>query len=271
MHPLEGTREHLCGGNDRPRTLTSVYVGCMLCDGPDGGDYPLSVQNAGLAAGRPLAVTTNGGFQHMARTRRSKSGTAKRAVKATVRRARAAGPRSGAGADLLKAVQGLVKALPVGELEKRLAGLEKSVEKIDSELSKAIGQVASAVRGGTAKRAPAKRTAKRGPAKRTAKRGPAKRAAKRRVAKRATAAKPAAKRTVAKRAPAAKRTAAKRTAAKRTVAKRAPAAKRTVAKRAPAAKRTVAKRTVAKRTVKRAVKRVAPAVAPAAPAAPPAP
>ena len=61
----------------------------------------------------------------MARTRRSKSGTAKRAVKATVRRARAAAPRSGAGGDLLKAVQGLVKALPVRELEKRLAGLEK--------------------------------------------------------------------------------------------------------------------------------------------------
>ena len=96
----------------------------------------------------------------MARTRRSKSGTAKRTVKATVRRARAAAPRSGAGGDLLKAVQGLVKALPVGELEKRLAGLEKSVEKIDSELRKAIGQVASAVRGGTAKRAPAKRGAK---------------------------------------------------------------------------------------------------------------
>src|ERR1019366_3002734 len=127
---------------------------------PDGGDYPLPVQNAGLAAGRTLAVTTNGGSQHMARTRRSKGGTAKRAVKATVRRARAAAPR-GAGGDLLKAVQGLVKALPVGELEKRLAGLEKSVEKIDSELRKAIGQVASAVRGGTAKRAPGKRTAKR--------------------------------------------------------------------------------------------------------------
>src|ERR1017187_9357858 len=128
----------------------------------------------------------------MARTRRSKGGTARRAVKATVRRARNAVPRSGAGGDLLKAVQGLVKARPVGEREQRLAGLEKSVEKIDSELRKALSQVAAAVRGGTAKRAPAKRApAKRATAKR-AKRAPA--------AKRA-----AAKRTAAKRAPAAKR------------------------------------------------------------------
>ena len=151
----------------------------------------------------------------MARTRRSKSGGAKRAVKATVRRPRAAAPRTSAGGDLLKAVQGLVKALPVGELEKRLAGLEKSVEKLDGELRKAVSQVAAKVRG-TVKRAPAKRAVKRRTVKRTA-------------VKRAPAAKRTVKRTAAKRIvkrTAAKRTAVKRTAVKRTAVKRAPAAKR---------------------------------------------
>jgi uncharacterized small protein (DUF1192 family) len=184
----------------------------------------------------------------MARTRRSKGGGAKRTVKATVRRPRAAAPRTGAGGDLLKAVHGLVNALPVGELEKRLAGLEKSVEKIEVELRKALAQVASAVRGGGAKRAPAKRRGVKRAAKRT----------------------PAAKRTV-KRAPAAKRTVKRAPAAKRTV-KRAPAVKRTVkrtpaVKRAPAVKRTAVKRAAPRRTVKR----TPPPAAPSAPAAPPAP
>ena len=174
----------------------------------------------------------------MARTRRSKGGGAKRTVKATVRRPRAAAPRTGAGGDLLKAVHGLVNALPVGELEKRLAGLEKSVEKIEVELRKALAQVASAVRGGGAKRAPAKRRGVKRAAKRT----------------------PAAKRTV-KRAPAAKRTVKRAPAVKRTV-KRTPAVKR-----APAVKRTAVKRAAPRRTVKR----TPPPAAPSAPAAPPAP
>jgi len=42
---------------------------------------------------------------------------------------------------VLKAVQGLVKALPVGDLEKRLAGLEKSVAKLEVELRKAVASV----------------------------------------------------------------------------------------------------------------------------------
>ncbi len=74
----------------------------------------------------------------MARTRRGKGSGAARAVKGAARRARTTARRAGAGGDLLRAVQGLVKALPVGELEKRLAGLEKSVERIDSELRRAL-------------------------------------------------------------------------------------------------------------------------------------
>ena len=123
----------------------------------------------------------------MTRTRRSRGG-ASGAVKRTAKRVRAAQSRraAAAGGDLAKAVQKLVKALPISDLEKRLAGLEKTVARLGASLRRA------------AKRTAAKRTAtKRTAAKRTA-----------------------AKRTAAKRT-AAKRTAAKRTAAKRTAAKTA--------------------------------------------------
>src|SRR6202158_3702727 len=72
-----------------------------------------------------------------------------------------------AGGDLGKAVQNLVKALPVGELEKRLAGLEKIVARLEVSLRGAAKRATTAVRG--SKRATAKRaTAKRAPAKRGA-------------------------------------------------------------------------------------------------------
>src|SRR5580698_3780477 len=105
----------------------------------------------------------------MARTRRRRGGVEK-AVKRTVRRVGTTARRRApaAGGDLVKAVQNLVKALPVGELEKRLARLETS-------LRGAAKRAGTAVRGSktTAKRA----TAKRGTAKRaTAKRATAKRA-----------------------------------------------------------------------------------------------
>src|ERR1017187_2348383 len=125
----------------------------------------------------------------MARTRRRRGGVEK-AVKRTVRRVGTTGRRRrpAAGGDLVKAVQNLVKALPVGELEKRLAGLEKTVARLEASLMDAAKRATTAVRGG--KRTTAKRaTAKRGTAKRaTVKRATAKRAtAKRATAKRATA------------------------------------------------------------------------------------
>src|SRR6266851_2364375 len=70
------------------------------------------------------------------------------AVKATVRRA--SGARSGASApDLSKALHGLVKALPIGDLDKRLAQLEKSVSRLEDEIRKAVGRAATTVRGAT--------------------------------------------------------------------------------------------------------------------------
>jgi hypothetical protein len=141
----------------------------------------------------------------MTRTRRSRGG-ASGAVKRTAGRVRTAQSRraAAAGGDLAKAVQKLVKALPISDLEKRLAGLEKTVARLGASLRQAAKRTAAKR---TAKRAAAKRTAKRTAAKRTAKRTAAKRTAKR------TAAKRTAKRTVRK-AAARKSTARKSTARK---------------------------------------------------------
>ncbi|MEA2637605.1 MAG: hypothetical protein QOE18_662 [Chloroflexota bacterium] len=93
----------------------------------------------------------------MARTRRRRGGAGK-AVKRTVRRVGTTARRRtpAAGGDLVKAVQNLVKALPVGELEKRLAGLEKTVARLETGLRGAARRASSAVRG--AKRSTAKRS-----------------------------------------------------------------------------------------------------------------
>ena len=71
------------------------------------------------------------------------------AVKRTVRRVRTTARRRApaAGGDLMKAVQGLVKALPVSELEKRLAGLEKTVARLEAGVRKAARRAGSAVSG----------------------------------------------------------------------------------------------------------------------------
>ena len=98
----------------------------------------------------------------MARTRRRRGGLDK-AVSRTVKRVSTTARRRAntGGGDLLKAVQGLVKALPVSELEKRLSGLEKSVSRLEGEIRKAARRVV----GGTAKRAGAakRRTTRRRP------------------------------------------------------------------------------------------------------------
>src|SRR5438046_8990394 len=134
----------------------------------------------------------------MARTRRRRGGVPT-AVKRTVRRVRTtARRRAPAGGDLMKAVQSLVKALPVSELEKRLAGLEKTVARLEAGLRGAARRAGSAVRG--------KRTAKR----KTAKRATAKRTAKRTTAKRGTRRRTAAKTTVRRARRGTKRTPAKR-------------------------------------------------------------
>src|ERR1700730_14033721 len=104
------------------------------------------VTNVGTAV-RHIERTVNiGGPSHMARTRRRSSGI-DRAVKRTVRRVKTTARRraSSGGGDLLKAVQGLIKALPIGELEKRLAGLEKTVARLEGS---ARGAVRRAVGGG---------------------------------------------------------------------------------------------------------------------------
>ena len=112
----------------------------------------------------------------MTRTRRSRGG-ASGAVKRTARRVRTAQSRraAAAGGDLAKAVQKLVKALPTSDLEKRLAGLEKTVARLGASLRQA------------AKRTATKRTAKRTAAKRTAKRTVRKAAARKSTARKSTA------------------------------------------------------------------------------------
>src|SRR5215472_17470937 len=112
---------------------------------------------------RPVRYADRGGrsgdrrqteAQHMARAKRStgvldtlsKRGEAavKRATRRVSTGARTAG---GPAPELIKAVQSLVKALPIGELEKRLAGLEKSVARLEGEIRKAVERGVSAVRG----------------------------------------------------------------------------------------------------------------------------
>jgi len=99
-------------------------------------------------------IITKEARTNMARTRRRRGGLDK-AVSRTVKRV----GRRASGGDLLKAVQGLVKALPVGELDKRLAGLEKSVSRLEGEIRKAARRVVggTAKRAGTAKRRTTKR------------------------------------------------------------------------------------------------------------------
>src|ERR1700736_4229949 len=128
----------------------------------------------------------------MARTRRSRGGLDK-AVSRTVKRVSTTARRRAntGGGDLVKAVQGLVKALPLGELEKRLSGLEESVSRLEGGIRKAGGRVV----GGAAKRAGA---------------------AKRRTTRKATSA----KRTTTRRAGTAKRGGARKAAAKRTTTRR---------------------------------------------------
>ena len=95
----------------------------------------------------------------MTRTRRSR-GAASGAVKRTARRVRTAQSRraAAAGGDLAKAVQKLVKALPISDLEKRLAGLEKAVARVGASLRQAAKRTA-------AKRTVAKRTVRKAAAR----------------------------------------------------------------------------------------------------------
>ncbi|MDB5113269.1 MAG: hypothetical protein JWL78_339, partial [Chloroflexi bacterium] len=83
----------------------------------------------------------------MARTRRTSGVPA--TVTRTVKRVTGTTRRSSTGGDLVKAVQGLVKALPIADLDKRLAALEKSVQRLESEIRKAVERVGGAVRRGT--------------------------------------------------------------------------------------------------------------------------
>ena len=111
----------------------------------------------------------------MTRTRRSRGG-ASGAVKRTAGRVRTAQSRraAAAGGDLAKAVQKLVKALPISDLEKRLAGLEKTVARLGASLRQA------------AKRTAAKRTAKRTAAKRTVRKAAARKSTARKSTARKT-------------------------------------------------------------------------------------
>ena len=79
----------------------------------------------------------------MARTRRTAGVPA--SVKRTVKRV--ATRRTAGGGDLVKAVQGLVKALPIADLDKRLGALEKSVQRLESEIRKAVERVGGAEAG----------------------------------------------------------------------------------------------------------------------------
>src|SRR5437879_2187230 len=143
---------------------------------PIGGFRRLLSQTSKPTDPEKERAVKQGGPSVMARTRRRRGGV-QRAVKRTVRRVRTTARRRApaAGGDLLKAVQGLVRALPVSELEKRLAGLEKTVARLEASLRKAARRAGTAVRGKrpAKRRATAKRTtAKRATAKRTtAKRG----------------------------------------------------------------------------------------------------
>src|ERR1700687_546944 len=99
---------------------------------PTGGLHHLLSQTAVVMIRHKTSDNHQGGPYDMARTRRRRGGLDK-AVSRTVKRVSTTARRRAntGGGDLLKAVQGLVKALPVGELEKRLAGLEKSVSRLE--------------------------------------------------------------------------------------------------------------------------------------------
>src|SRR6202171_4071725 len=142
------------------------------------------VTNVGQAVRVDTADRQHGGPSDMARTRRRRGGTV-RAVKRTVRRVKSTAKRRApaAGGDLVKSV---LRALPIRELERRLAGLERIVARLEANLRGGVRRAA-----GTRKRATAKRTVKRAGAKRTT----AKRTTRRRTG---TAKRAAAKRTTRK-------------------------------------------------------------------------
>jgi hypothetical protein len=94
--------------------------------------------------GERPAIATMGGPEQMARTGGS-SGVRGRAATPTRRTARGAG---GAGGDVTNAVMGLVRALPIAGLDKRLATLEKSVARLEAEIRKAVERISGAVRRG---------------------------------------------------------------------------------------------------------------------------
>jgi hypothetical protein len=129
----------------------------------------------------------------MARKARKTSGLEK-TVRRTVKRASTNARRRAntGGTDLVQAVHGLIKALPVTELEKRLSGLEKSVAKLEGEIRKAAQKVGTAVRStqaprrGTAKRATAKRTTTRSTKRTTTRKTGTRRAAAKRTTRRKT-------------------------------------------------------------------------------------
>ncbi len=80
--------------------------------------------------------------KHVEATVRDVKKTVVRDVKKTVRSAqRNATKASQNGNDLVKVFQNLVKAIPVAEMEKRMAGLEKSVTSLSNEVQKALARV----------------------------------------------------------------------------------------------------------------------------------
>src|SRR6202521_5596883 len=138
------------------------------------------VTNVGQAVRVVTADRQHGGPSNMARTRRRRGGTV-RAVKRTVRRVKSTASRRApaAGGDLVKSV---LRALPIRELERRLAGLERIVAKLEANLRGGVRRATGTRKRATAKRT-AKRTVKRTTAKRTTRRrtGTAKRAAAKRT------------------------------------------------------------------------------------------
>ena len=124
----------------------------------------------------------------MTRTRRTRGG-ASGAVKRTARRVRTAQSRraAAAGGDLAKAVQKLVKALPIRDLEKRLAGLEKTVARLGASLRKAAKRTAAkrSVRKAAARKSTAR---KRSAAKRTVRKAAARKSTSRKRTARKTSA-----------------------------------------------------------------------------------
>src|SRR5690348_17904270 len=117
----------------------------MLCDRLEVLDTSCHKRRS-RRSGEWSGPSKQGGPSDMARTRRRRGGVPT-AVKRTVRRVRTTARRRApaAGGDLMKAVQSLVKALPVSELEKRLAGLEKTVARLETSLRRAARRAGTAV------------------------------------------------------------------------------------------------------------------------------